>query len=309
MQRAELKEILQCLPKYKTRFYYFRDRYALLLLNLAVENTTTKKGLRKTRFAKLLDKEVVRAAIRQCPDTVFTADDFDAYWPVQYECYFLTLDAWGSKKDSSWYQTTRRGFNLVLQLNFSSKHDDPYKKLIDPEDERPFELGGHPVARDSHHTLAWSRIDIDLSTGEALIEEIQNDWIREALWERRYAARQQGSYRCWWSTDTRDQWIIRYVDSVLHQHETMWDEAMMSATLWFLREELGIRKIFFHTYRSGADLKRISGRLPPRSVYTGLPRRFCFTETTDTPELLLKNVRSGVRRKKLQQARFHVLAL
>lgn len=27
-------------------------------------------------------------------------------------------------------------------------------------------------------TLAWSRIDFDFDTGEALIEEIQSDWVR-----------------------------------------------------------------------------------------------------------------------------------
>ncbi len=307
MKRAELKEILQCLPKYKKRFYYFRDRYALLLLKLAIENTTTKKGLRSTRFSKLLDKDVVRAAIKQCRDSVYTSEDFDAYWPVHYECYYLTLGVWGSQKSSDWHQTSRTGYNLVLQMNFSSKHDEPYRKLVDPEDNRPFEFGGHPVNKGSLHTLAWARIDIDLNAGEALIEEIQNDWIREALWERRYAARRADAYSSWWNDDSRDQWIMRYVDAVLKNHEKMWDEAMLSATLWFLREEIGIRKIYYHTHTSGAVLKKISGSLPPQSLYSRLPKRFCFKRTDEVPGLLRKNVRSATKLKKLQQSRFQSL--
>lgn len=308
MQRAELKEILQCLPKYKTRFYYFRDRYALLLLNLATTGQISKNELKNTPFSKLLDKAVVQKVLDQNRGCLLSAEAFDAYWPIQYECYFLTLGAWGSKKSHSWYQTSRRGFNLVLQLNFSSKHDEPYRKLVDPEDNRPFELGGHPVAKGSLHTLAWSRIDIDINAGEALIEEIQNDWIRQALWERKYAARQRGP-NYYWGSKLQNDWIIRYVDSVLRQHEAMWDEAMMSATLWFLREELGIRKFYYHTHKSGAKLKGISGNLPPRSLYTKLPRRFCFSETDEVPELLRRNVRSVAIHKKLQQARFQSLEL
>ena len=255
MQRAELREILQCLPQYKERFYYFRDRYALLLLNLAVADKVSKKELRTTRFSQLLKKTVVQEVLARSRGRRLSAKDFDAYWPAQYECYFLTLGVWGSEKSSSLYQTSRRGFNLVLQLNFSSKHDLPYRKLVDPEDDRPFELGGHPVAKGSLHTLAWSRIDIDLNAGEALIEEIQNDWIREARMEKRFASYAEDSYWCWWDPNRRSDWVIRYVDSILNQHEAIWDEAMMSATLWFLREELGIRNIYYHTYRSGCVVK------------------------------------------------------
>ena len=307
MQCAELKEILQCLPKYKTRFYYFKDRYALLLLNLAITGQISKKQLKNAPFSKLLDKEVVQTVLSQSRGRPLSAGEFDAYWPTQYECYFLTLGVWGSMKNV-WTQTSRRGFNLVLQLNFSSKHDEPYRKLVDPDDYRPFELGDHPVAKRELHTLAWSRLDIDLGAGEALIEEIQTDWIREALWERRYAARQRGP-NYYWGSKLQNDWVIRYVDSILRQHEAMWDEAMLSATLWFLREELGVRKIYYHTHKSGAVLKDISGNLPPRSLYTKLPKRFCFNETDEVPGLLRKNVRSVARRKKLQQSRFQSLEL
>lgn len=307
MKRAELKEILRCLPKYRTRFYYFKDRYALLLLNLAIAGETSKKELGATQFSKLLDKSVVKEILAQCRGRALSGQDFDAYWPCRYECYFLTLGIWGSK-EGHWDQTSRKGHNLVLQLNFSSKHDDPYRKLVDPEDDRPFEFYGHPVAKAPYHTLAWSRLDIDLTRGEALIEEIQNDWIREALWARRMAVRDRGP-NYYWGSKLQNDWVIRYVDSNLRQHEGIWDEAMLAATLWFLRKEIGIRTIYFHTHETGASLKKISGRLPPRSLYTKLPRKFCFTETRESPGFLRCKTRSIAMKKILTQARFHSLAL
>ncbi len=307
MQRAELKEILQYLPRYRTRFYYFRDRYALLLLNLAVTKKTSKKELKNTQFAKLLEKSVVKAVLSQCRGRAVSGQDFDAHWPSRYECYYLTLGVWGSR-NGYLAQTSRKGYNLVLQLNFSSKHDEPYRKLVDPEDDRPFEFGGHPVATSPLHTLAWSRLDIDLDRGEALIEEIQNDWIREALWARRMAARDRGP-DYFWGSKLQNDWVIRYVDSVLRQYEATWDEAMLSATLWFLRKEIGIKKIYYHTHETGAALKKISGSLPPRSLYTKLPRKFCFTETREAPELLSGKTRSVAMKKLLGRARFHSLEL
>ncbi len=307
MQRAELKEILQCLPRYKTRFYYFKDRYALLLLNLAVATETSKKELKSTRFARLLEKDIVKTTLAQCRGRALTGDDFEAYWPARYECYYLTLGAWGSKH-WMWNQTSRRGYNLVLQLNFSSEHDEPYRKLVDPEDDRPFEFGGHPVAKGPLHTLAWSRMDIDLAKGEALIEEIQNDWIREALWARRMAVRQRGPY-FYWGSKRQNERVIRYVDSILRQHEAIWDEAMLSATIWFLRRELGISSIYYHSHETGASLKKISGSLPPRSLYTKLPRKFCFAETKDVPGFLHCKTKSALTTKRLDQARFYSIAL
>lgn len=307
MRRAELKEILRCLPRYRTRFYYFKDRYALLLLNLAITGVTSKKELSASRYSRLLEKSVVKEILAQCRGRAISGQDFDAYWPSRYECYFLTLGVWGSRQ-GHWDQTSRKGFNLVLQLNFSSEHDVPYRKLVDPEDDRPFEFYGHPVAKAPYNTLAWSRLDIDLTRGEALIEEIQNDWIREALWARRMAVRDRGP-NYYWGSKLKNDWVIRYVDSVLRQHEAIWDEAMLAATLWFLRKEIGVGTIYYHTHETGASLKKISGRLPPRSLYTKLPRKFCFTETEQAPGFLSCKTRSVAMKKLLNQARFHSLAL
>ena len=61
---------------------------------------------------------------------------------------------------------------------------------------------------------------------------------------------------------------------------------MLWATLDFLRNELGLRRIYYHTAESGRLLKRIDGNLPPLSLYSDLPRKFCFDGTTEAPAFL-----------------------
>lgn len=39
---------------------------------------------------------------------------------------------------------------------------------------------GHPVRKDDVETLAWARIDLDFASNQALIEEIQSDWVKNA---------------------------------------------------------------------------------------------------------------------------------
>ena len=74
---------------------------------------------------------------------------------------------------------------------------------------------------------------------------------------------------------------------------------MLAATLWFLYVELGIQRIYYHAYESGCVLKHINSTKPPRSLYTELPRKFCFEKTTQAPEFLLQDKRFYKRLKKL----------
>lgn len=296
MRLEEAKEIIACLPAGKTRFYYFKDRYALLLLGLFVESPKAKRDVKASGLGRLLEKPTVRAAIRRATPPLLSAEVFEGYWPGDYECYLLTLGTWGSKNRHR-DQVSRPGYNLVLQLNFSSRHDEPYTRLLQPDERHPYEYSLHPVNGKQLRTLAWSRLDVDLDAGEALIEEIQTDWIRGALSDRRLADQRA------------DDNVVRYVDEVLAPHIPVWDEAMLAATIWFLRRELGISTIFYHTYESGAALKRIRYGRPPRSVYTRLPRKFCFAETASKPSFLAGTRKPGKARRLVQRARFRVLTL
>lgn len=322
MNETEVQTIIDCLPKGKTKFYYFKDRYAQMLLSYYAGSGLAVSRIKKTNFGKLLNNSLIKSLMTKAGDGLLTSTLLNSVWPRHYECYLLTLGQWGSKSKRYRYydQTTRSGYNLVLQLNFSARHNRPYDDLIQPTEWHPFVFDSHPIARQGYHTLAWSRLDINLDSGQALIEEVQNDWLREALSAKEYVLwlLSDKTKRTWgdsWLADNMNcqpQDVIKYVNRILLRYVKLWDEAMLAATIWFLRHELGIRTIFYHTYDSGRKLKKMTSRYsqPPRSIYTDLPRKFCFEKTNSAPEWLVKDKRKRKRpRKSLGTLTFWRLSL
>ena len=80
----------------------------------------------------------------------------------------------------------------------------------------------------------------------------------------------------------------------------------LAATLWFLRRELGIRRIFYHTFETGNWLKGLRDYKPPRSIYTDLPKQFCFQETYNPPSFIMRSRRKWIIRE-LEKLKFYVL--
>ena len=72
---------------------------------------------------------------------------------------------------------------------------------------------------------------------------------------------------------------------------------MLSAALSLVRNELGVRRVFFHTFETGSRLKRMGACAPPRSLYTKLPRRFCFRPTHSGPLFLHEERDRRLRRQ------------
>lgn len=284
-----VKEIIACLPRGQTAFDYAKDAYALELLK-RVHGTQARIGdIKKTRWGRLLNKPALKAALGRSGGLLHKLET-----PSREQTFVLSLGYWGSARGQSWKQTSRPGYNLVLQLNFPPDHDARYAQLVKPRTDALFNYQGHPVLRRGkreffHETLAWARIDLDFHTGEALIEEIQSDWVREAKsaidtrirhrhkWEGRYWARKMGG------TVTQ---LREYSDTVLAPYATLWDEAMLFAAIRFVHDELGLKRIYYHGFETGAAAKRITYTLPPRSLYTDLPRRLCFEKTTLPPAFL-----------------------
>lgn len=293
MNQQQLESVLGALPGgRRTLFPYFKDRYALVLLSYAVGAGKTIRAVKESAFGGLLDKPLLKAATGNLPDGRLTAERLACIWPCQPEYYRLTLGTWGPDKgywNQAWYQVSRPGKNLVVQLNFSAKHNRPFLDLIRPEGHHPFAWHGHPIATNGEHTMAWARLDIEPEAGEALIEEVQTDWIRAARLAQRVLAdlRRRPVGRGGGGLDDLQQ----YVEEVLEPHIRMWDEAVLTAALWFLREKLGIRRIYYHTYEGGRRLKGMPNEKPPRSIYSKLPRRFCFRETEAVPSFLLRHRR------------------
>jgi len=295
MKPHEVREIVQCLPKGKTPFHYYKDRYALWLLSQYVGNGKKVREVKSSTYGRLLQKPILRGALGQCASGTITADNVLSASGLRQEAYHLGLGAWGGRTNrrNRYYQTSRPGKNIVLQLNFTSKHNALHDRVFNPTSAgHPLECRYHPIATRKQRTMAWSRCDVDLRNGEALIEEIQNDWLRYAEWEPGYvrrmsATRRANYFKRFYREDVRRIDMRRYFVEALRPHRAIWDEAMLTATLWFLREELGIHRIYYNTWDTGCRFKGISrDYAPPRSLYTNLPRRFCFEETPEPPTFL-----------------------
>lgn len=317
MKQEQIDEIIASLPKDRTLFYYFKDRYALTLLRQMIENGAPIRSVKEGPFARLLDRPILKSRIASKGNGILELQDLDSLWPLDPHCYRLTLGSWGQERGRILYgqQTSRPQPNLVLHLNFSNKHDQAYKTLITNKSGRPFIYEDHPNARAGFNTLAWSRMDIDLDKGQVLIEELQTDWLRYIKWCTRYFQKSRVDQSdCddeviqYGGCSIRRKEFYRYVDTVIQPHFKLWEEAMLSATISFLFDEMKINKIFIHDADCGALLKQISGRLPPRSLYTDLPKKFCFKQTDEAPDFLYdKPTYSFKRLKKQSKLRFWLL--
>lgn len=317
MDHQTAAEVIACLPRDRTLYYYYRDRYSIgLLRQLArADSPLTVAELKKSTFAPLAQKPRVKAVLAnlgndRLNEAQLALHDYD---PAQTP-FVLTLGTWGSEhaRRWRWKQVSRRGYNLVLQLNFCQQHDHQFHRLGAERDL--FCFGGHPVSP-RRNTLAWARIDFDLQSGAALIEEIQSDWIREVDWLAERAAiklarvrdpqQETGVYRLKCPLRV----TLDYCRFVLEHYQSIWAEAMLWAAIHFLRDEIGLRHIYYHTVESGRLLKHIDGTLPPQSLYTDLPRRFCFNKTTELPEFIVKERRVDKVVKRHPGLRLHQIEI
>ncbi len=312
--KAELaQEIIACLPTDRTLFWYYKDYYAVYLLHreLSQHGARTVSKLRKGRFGRLLRKPIFTELLAKSGSGKLCASDIENRWSQDYEPYVLTLSTWGNEhaKRYRYYQVSRPGKNLVLQMNFCSRHDALYRQYIH-NDMDYFKCLDHPVSRD-YCTLAWARIDLDLTTGEALIEEIQNDWLRDmdylARYVKRCALRGHASVRLGnWTLDLAKALI--YLESEIARHKVIWSEAMLSAAIKFLHEEIGIKRIYYHSPDTGAAMKNIRYSKPPRSIYKTLPKQFCFESVNEAPSFIARDKQAKRRIKTMKNQQWFCMA-
>ena len=95
MNDAELKEIVACLPRGRTVFYYFPDRYALLLLGYFVGEGMSVREVKKSQFAGFLKKPLIKNALQRLGDRPLSLEFLESLWSTEPECYVLTLGRWG----------------------------------------------------------------------------------------------------------------------------------------------------------------------------------------------------------------------
>lgn len=276
-------------------FPYGKDCYALSLLAHVIGGGRPIAALRQGPFARLLEKTIVKRALAHAANGVLTPDCLVKALPEAREPFRVSLGRWGGKTRREWadsyFQTSRPGESLVLQLNFPESHDRAYRALVrHARDATPFASPCHPGRMREPFTLAWARLDVDSESDEVLIEEVQSDWVKEA-------ASFRDSAETWLSEGHPDELgfaefgapateLVRYVERVLEPYASVWQECLLALAIEFSYTRLGARRVFFHTYEGGKVMKRMwYRRQPPRSLYTRLPERFCFTRTRVPPRM------------------------
>ena len=311
MKKEMLDEVIACLPQERTLFHYFKGQYAFHMLSYAVERWSSVSAVKQSPFRSLLNQPDVKSLLAQQGNGTLTPEIFKYGWKDSSQPFVLTIDKWGN--NNNWrYQTTRKGCNLVLQLNFSEKHNRAYRKLVKPDDDYVFNYSKHPVMdrekrKFYRDTLAWARIDIDLDCNQALIEEIQSDWVRRVDYCAQRIKQGKTAWRLDWCKCKPDEFML-YVETVFAPFFTLWSEAMLMAAIHFIYAELGIRTIYYHTHETGQKIKQVYGA-PPRSLYSDLPRKFCFQMTNEDPEFI-KNDPFFIRKKRaMKDVAWYRLAL
>jgi len=301
MDIRDANEIIACLPKERTVYRYCNDEYAARLLAPKLGSTGVPvREIRATRWGRLLDRKPVATVLKHCGAATLCNHDLLGMPRENDRAYVLTLGLWGWRGgDRSYYQTSRRGVNVVLQVNFDREHDETYRRVARPVSKTDLNYSSHPVCKRGRTTMAWVRLDLDLASGQALIEEVQNDWLRGASSARAAAVRAINSGRpndgVWGIGPARG--VKPYCEYVLKRHAHDWAEVALSAAIGFLIDEIGISQIWYHDSNTGARVKRIKWSKPPRSIYTSLPRSFCFKKTSQAPDFLVSSAQKNLGRR------------
>ena len=316
MEKHLLDEIIACLPKDRTLFRYARGDYALMLLSRVAGDGVPIGDIRQSAYSRLLGKPAVQRLLADVGDGVVSRSVFEYACVEGRRDFLVTVGSWNAHR-RDFNQTSRHSGNLVLQLNFNVGHDREFRKVVGPSYREDFVCMAHPVLKEGQrsyfrNTMAWVRMDVEFVTDEVLIEEVQTDWLRNAKWYLRdleWYAKYNRRYLKDMVVAGNVEAAADYVRKTLAPYYKLWDEAALTAAINFVVDELGIKRIYYHSFETGNVLKKIRYTKPPRSVYTDLPRKFCFRPTDVAPRMLSASKVAKRKLKKVKQPRWYQLEL
>ncbi len=296
-QVNELEEIFSSPMKY----YYYKDKFLVdrVLVKSRESNLISFEEIKNSFESKLLQKEwFVKQFLSKNGDAKICSNELACYWPENTLEFDITVSNWGEyakkhQKDK-WLQTSRGGYNLVLQINLSQEHFQLYNSWLKPiwRGVGIFNCTCHPINYKSI-TLGWVRLDLDFETNEVLIEEIQTDWLRgvnslaKDLRTSKNEARQEILRNDGVGSCELDFWkYFNYMQSI----NKIWDELFISVAIWFAQNELQLSNIWMHSFDSCKLFKDQANSLPPQSLYTKLPKKMGFEISDENPEFLQKEI-------------------
>lgn len=294
MDSSTIDELLEVFSDHQT-YYYYKDKFVIdRILEKSAGSGINPQAMRASGLAKEANNPLVKKLLAKANGALDRQELF-AYWPDEGQCFNITFSKWGEApkptRKVSWYQTSRSGFSLVLQLNFSTEHNHDFFRLLRPVSGiRNWQYGGHPIALERFVTLGWCRLDVDFETNEVLIEELQTDWLREFIDMEKSmkAIKTEANTERYLSNrgfaTSKRNWL-NYMD-IMRIHKAIWSEALLHAAVQFAKKELGISNVWMHTYDSGNLFKDLKWSRPPKSLYTKLPRKYGFEQVEGGPKFL-----------------------
>ncbi len=311
MDAALVDEVVACLPSNRTVFRYSKDQYATYLLQriLSKNGPLSKQQLKQSCFRQLLEKPFVQEILHIAGKQKIEAWHLETAVRNDLNHYVLTLGKWGNRHGG--LQTSRPGCNLVLQLNLPENLDAEFKRITGSA-LNEFTARNHPQSIKRTATLAWARLDIDFNSDEVLIEEIQSDLIRvlERIKIRALTSKTgDANHFIYGGSSINRQRLVAYCDKLIATQKKVWAEAMLTACLWFIHNELGMSKVFYNRFETGNHMKEIHWGLPPRSLYTDLPEKFCFSLTQEAPGFIRTNKKVQKRLNKIHNPQWYLMTI
>ena len=312
MDSELLQEVLDCLRGDRTLYNYYPDKYAVYLLKRVVseDNRSSIGDIRNSKWSCLLKRPTLRDLLAKSGSGYLDGRDLKDLWHNYSEPYVLTLGEWGGYNDWGWNQTSRPGKNLVLQLNLSGTWSRRFTKLMRATPNQYFDCG-HPLSETRPITLAWARMDIDFATDEVLIEEVQSDLVRYIARMKRLAitAQSRGVTQFSHYGDNIDAKAFeKFASDFLMCFGKSWQETMLAASMEFIFDELGISAFYYHSFETGNVMKNLEFSYPPKSLYTDLPKRFCFSKTQEAPKFLMNEKKIRRKLRALKDHRWFYMA-
>jgi hypothetical protein len=179
-----------------------------------------------------------------------------------------------------------------------------YERVVNKEDS-PFAWSGHPVSS-TRNTLAWSRLDFSEDFSEVLIEEVQTDWLREAKEAFDFLSNPKNEN--YYGIKPNITLFNKYYEALIKPLKSIWDEAILCATLEFLANDIGVKDVYFYDYDTGLKLQSLAFNYgPPKSLYTKLPKKFGFKTVAHAPGFISEDRFSHKKLRRIKSPKWHYL--
>ena len=198
----------------------------------------------------------------------------------------------------------------MLQLNLSEEWCRRFSHFVNQTANDYFDVN-HPISRTRGITLAWARLDVDFETDEVLIEEVQSDltrYIKSMLVCARIALSEKRRQFYYWGDEIDVSKFLVFAEDMLKVFSKTWQEAMLTATLEFVFDELGVKNAYYHSFETGNLLKGIKECKPPKSLYSALPKQFCFDKIKEAPEFIRRDKKAKRKLKITKEQNWYYLA-